>query len=62
MELANRRLIDGAELAELCGVSRRTVDNWLSKGHGPKPIRLPGNRLIRFDTDQVSTWLNQQAQ
>jgi excisionase family DNA binding protein len=58
--MTKRRLINGGELAELCGVSRRTVDNWLSAGSGPKPIRLPGGRLIRFDADEVESWLVRQ--
>lgn len=60
--LANRNLINGDDVAKLCRVSRGTWDTWVRSGHAPRPIRL-GPRLIRFDADEVSAWLDrQQAQ
>jgi predicted DNA-binding transcriptional regulator AlpA len=58
--MQSKRIITGTELAKLCRVSKRTVSYWLSTGRGPKAMRLGGARLIRYDMDEVTSWLSQQ--
>ena len=48
-------IMDARGVAELLGVSPRTIKRWISMGMIPH-TRLPGGRLIRFDADRVRRW------
>jgi predicted DNA-binding transcriptional regulator AlpA len=50
------RLLSKHEVADVCGVSKRTVDNWLAKKLIPQ-LRLSA-RLTRFDLSKVLDALN----
>lgn len=45
------------EVAELCRVSVRTVENWRCRGQGPRYICL-GTGQIRYPADQVLRFIN----
>jgi excisionase family DNA binding protein len=47
---------DKQDIATLIGVSKRTVDSLLRQGC---PHLKLGARKVRFDIDQVKTWLNE---
>ena len=48
------RLIDIDQLADRLGTSRRHIRSWSQRS--ASPYLLVG-RLVRFDTDEVSDWL-----
>jgi excisionase family DNA binding protein len=48
-------LMDKKQLAELLKVSVKTIDLWLAKSIGPKPIRL--GRLVRFKQSEVQDFI-----
>lgn len=54
-----KRLMNCSALAEMLDVSLRTVEGWVARGAGPRPIRLPGGRMVRFDPDEVEAWISQ---
>jgi len=62
MELIQRRMISTEDLAKLFGCSKSTVRNWRTRGTGPKPIRLFGGKLIRYDAAEVETLVSQAGQ
>lgn len=51
-------LLTGAEFAAMARVTLRAVRKWAAKGVGPKPLRPPGSRLVRYRRDEVETWLH----
>jgi len=53
-------LMDKKELAELLKVSVKTIDLWLTKSIGPKPIRL--GRLVRFKQSEVQDFIDSLSQ
>lgn len=48
------RWLSTGELAELLGVTKRTVENWRSNGKGPAYVKL-GN--VRYGIEDVQAWL-----
>jgi hypothetical protein len=54
-------LLTGAEFAAMARVTLRAVRAWSAKGVGPKPLRPPGSRLVRYRRDEVETWLRGEA-
>jgi excisionase family DNA binding protein len=49
------------DVADLCGVSVRTVQRWAGEG-GIPCYRLGGNNgALRFDADEVQVWLRRSA-
>jgi excisionase family DNA binding protein len=53
------RLLTGRQVADLLGVSTKTVLRWALEGELPS-IRL-SNRAIRFRQDQLEQWLEQRT-
>lgn len=52
-------LLTGRQVADMLGVSNKTVLRWALEGELPS-IRL-SNRAIRFRDDQLEDWLEQRA-
>ena len=52
-ELNRKPLLNIAQLADLLGVTQRTVRDWVFKGKIDSTIVRVG-RLIRFDADKIS--------
>lgn len=48
-------LLSAADVATLCGVSRRTVYAWVSDGRGPTHLRMNGT--IRFRSADVAAFM-----
>lgn len=49
------RFLTTRQLAELLGVSVRTLYRWRKTGHGPRPI-IEG-KWVRYQTVDVDEWL-----
>ena len=54
-----RRLIRADEAAELLGIERRTLYNWVQAGRVPV-VRL-SPKTIRFDVDALREWIDERA-
>jgi len=50
-------LLNRAEVAELLGVSKRTIDNLVTQG---LPYVLLGRRTARFDPAEVMAWVKRE--
>lgn len=57
IKAASVSLVDKRRVAEVIGLSVRTVDNLLQKGM--PHIRL-GSRRVRFDLDDVIDWIKKE--
>ena len=44
-------------VAEMLGVSPRTVEDWRSTGDGPPFQRPPGRRLVLYEPEAVAAWV-----
>jgi predicted DNA-binding transcriptional regulator AlpA len=49
-------MIGRAQLAPLLGISRRSLDDWISEGRFPPPLRLSG-RVHRWAKATIRRWL-----
>lgn len=49
-------LLSVDDVAELCGVPRRTVERWLYEGRAPVSVKC--GRYRRFRRSAVETWLD----
>ena len=47
------------ELADLLGVHTQTLYRWRANGTGPRWVRLPGGRQVRYRIDAVDEWLTE---
>jgi len=50
-------LLDRREIAQLLGVSKRTIDNLVAQG---LPYMLLGRRTARFDPAEVLAWVKRE--
>ena len=50
-------LLRSDDAARLLRVSRRTLAAWRHSGRGPRWHRLPASRLVVYDADELSRWL-----
>jgi hypothetical protein len=50
-------LLTAAEFAAKARVDIRSVRMWEGKGVGPKPIRPPGSRIVRYRRGDIDAWL-----
>jgi excisionase family DNA binding protein len=50
-------LIDKRQLAEQLSVSVKTIDLWVSRGKGPRPVRI--GKLVRFKQSDVEAFIQQ---
>jgi excisionase family DNA binding protein len=58
MPASDGGLLDPRRVAELLGVSKRTIYNWVQSGRFPPPLRLgPGGRTLRWTPTQSYTFL-----
>jgi len=53
-----RRLMTRAEVAELLGLTERTLRRWAASGVGPDCFHV--GREIRYRTEAVTRWVDQQ--
>lgn len=49
------KLLTIRELAELCGLSTRTIFRLVDSGKVPQPIRL--GKAIRWNSEEVEKWI-----
>ena len=54
------KLLRKPEVSSLLGIAPRTLDHWVQHGKFPTPIRLNGEHLIRFRSEDVQEWLDRQ--
>ncbi len=65
--MSHGRIVNRAELAELCGVSLPTIDAWRRRGcpyvSAPSTAKeaSPQMRQWKFDSAAVIQWLRQEA-
>ena len=50
-------LLDDAESAHLCGISRRSVRRLTSAGDFPQPIKMAGLRATRWRRSDLMAWI-----
>ena len=48
-------LLDKKQVAELLNISVKTLDIWVQKSQGPKPVRI--GRLVRFKRSEVAAFI-----
>lgn len=48
-------LLDKKQVAELLNISVKTLDLWVAKQKGPKPLKL--GRLVRFTKSEVTSFI-----
>jgi len=48
-------MLNANQLAELLGVSRRTIQLWEKSGKVPEPIRI--GRTVRWRREEIEAWL-----
>jgi excisionase family DNA binding protein len=53
----SERLLRTRDVAELLDVSCETVLRWHRNGRLPGGHRLNGTNVLRFDADELETWL-----
>lgn len=51
-------LMTAVEFARKAGVTRRCVQRWAADGVGPRPVRPPGTRIVRYRRKDVDAWLD----
>ena len=54
----DERLLTAADFAQLAKVTVRAVRRWAARGVGPKPIKPPGSRIVRYRQSEVDAWLD----
>ena len=53
----NDELLRTSDVLPLLGISRSTLDLWVSTGYFPKPHKL-GRKLNVWSANDVNTWLS----
>ncbi|HJO04738.1 MAG TPA: helix-turn-helix domain-containing protein [Acidobacteriota bacterium] len=51
-----QHLLDTRQLAEMLGVSRRTLEDWRLRGCGPRFVRASA-RMVRYRPSAVALWV-----
>ena len=46
MKVTDKQLLNQTEVADLLGVSRRTIYEWRKKNFGPHFVKLPSGRKV----------------
>jgi predicted DNA-binding transcriptional regulator AlpA len=63
MATSEGSLLAPKRVAELFGISRRTLYNWVQRGLFPQPMRLgPGGRTLRWTPTQIVNHLKTTGQ
>ncbi len=52
-----RRYLRTRAVAEVLGVSARTVEEWRQEGGGPPWSRPKGSRVVLYDPDELDAWV-----
>ena len=55
-DTSRNRLLKQSEVAEVLGVSPRSVEGWRLSGRGPRFVRL-SSRAIRYRPEDVDAWI-----
>jgi predicted DNA-binding transcriptional regulator AlpA len=56
-------LLDAKRVAELLGISKRTLRNWVRRGFFPQPVRLgPTGRVLRWPPTVLVRYLRDRAE
>jgi len=50
-------LLTAKQFCELAGISEITASHWRHEGKGPKWIRLPNGRSIRYPRSDYDAWI-----
>ncbi len=58
---AERRWVTRNQVADILQVSIATLERWGRSGIGPKAYRLAGQRLLRYDADEVSAFVQREG-
>lgn len=58
---AHDKLLTPGDVAEMLGVTERTLQDWRLKKQGPKAVFLSA-RTIRYRLDEVKRWIDERAQ
>ena len=56
IEIAGRHYVIAARLAEMLGVTVRTLSRWSAAGIGPPKIKI--GKLVLFDVAKIPEWLS----
>jgi predicted DNA-binding transcriptional regulator AlpA len=63
MPTSDGGLLDAKRVAELLGISTRTLRNWVRRGFFPQPVRLgPTGRLLRWPPTELVRYLKARAE
>lgn len=54
---ATPELLTPQDLQAILHITKSTVEQWRLKGIGPKFVRLPGSRLIRYRRQDVADYI-----
>lgn len=54
----DEELMTPHELAQLVGLSVRSLEQWRRRGYGPRFIRLSGQKGVRYPASAVRRWLD----
>jgi excisionase family DNA binding protein len=60
MSIREACLLSARDVAELCGVTRRTVWRWVREGRLPEPRRITAS-TVRWPADQVEEFIQQRT-
>ncbi|MEU6645487.1 helix-turn-helix domain-containing protein [Saccharomonospora sp. NPDC046836] len=55
----NNKLLTIDDLAHYLGIPKNTLYQWRTKGYGPTGRRI--GKHIRYRTEDVNTWIDQQG-
>ena len=58
MDRNTTEYLDTKQAARLMGFSHKTLENWRSKGQGPRYYQLP-NKRIRYIREDLFEWVKQ---
>jgi len=58
MEHTTPEYLDTKQAARLMGFSYKTLENWRSKGQGPRYHLLP-NKRVRYLKEDIDGWVKQ---
>jgi predicted DNA-binding transcriptional regulator AlpA len=54
------KLLSEKEAAELLGFSPRALQNWRTRGGGPRYVKI-SNRAVRYRPQDLSAWISSQV-
>jgi len=51
-------MLNKTQVAQMLGVSLRTLARWLEQGEGPTFRTTPGGRLLRCSREDLEDWIH----